>query len=97
MLTGILIGLVKAKYLFSVVCKKNLARIDLLDNPKGWQFFRPVFWFFLTVMISVGATLSEMASGSYPFLISVAVLDFTIATALLASSVTFWQQKAFRK
>ena len=48
---GILIGLIKAKYLFNMVCKKNLARIDLLKKPNVWQFYRPGFYLFLIIMI----------------------------------------------
>ncbi len=94
---GILIGLIKAKYLFNMACKKNLARIDLLKKPNVWQFYRPGFYLFLVIMILSGATLSRIARYNYPFLISVAILDFSIATALLASSYTFWKQKAFEK
>ncbi len=92
---GLLIGGLKAKYLFSVSCKKNLARIDLLDNPKIWQFFRPGFFLFLAMMIVAGVTLSRMAHNNYIFLLSVAILDISIATALIGSSYIFWKQKAF--
>ncbi|MCJ7624980.1 MAG: hypothetical protein MUO76_15875 [Anaerolineaceae bacterium] len=94
---GVLIGGVKAKFLFSRSCKKNLARIDLLHQPKIWQFFRPGFFIFLALMIATGATLSKMAHGSFPFLIGVAILDFSLATALLGSSYIFWTQKAFAR
>lgn len=96
-LTGLLIGGVKAKYLFSRSCRKNLARIDQLNKPKLWQFYRPWFFLFLALMITLGASLSRMAHGDYAFLISVAILDFSLATALLASSYVFWQQRAFMK
>lgn len=43
---GILIGLTKAKYIFNKSCKNNLARVDLLNEPKARQFFRPGFFFF---------------------------------------------------
>jgi hypothetical protein len=94
---GFLLGGLKAKYLFRKACKKNLARIDALQNPKLWQFYRPHFFLFLALMIGTGATLSRLAHGSFPFLLSVAVLDLSIATALLGSSVVFWQEKAFSK
>jgi hypothetical protein len=92
---GLLIGGVKAKYLFSKSCKKNLARIDLLLEPKLWQFYRPGFFIFLALMIATGATLSRMAHGNHTFLIGVAILDFSLATALLGSSYVFWTQKSF--
>ncbi len=94
---GLLIGGLKAKYLFSVSCKKNLARIDLLDKPKIWQFFSPKFFLSLAIMIAAGVTLSRMAHNNYIFLLSVAILDISIATALIGSSYTFWKQKAFSR
>ena len=94
---GVLIGGLKAKYIFSKSCKKNLTRIDLLSKPKVWQFFRPEFFLFLTIMIVTGATLSRVAEDNYIFLISVAILDISIATALIGSSYVFWKEKAFSK
>jgi len=94
---GVLIGGLKAKYIFSKSCKKNLTRIDLLKEPKVWQSFRPGFFLFLTIMIVTGATLSRVADNNYIFLISVAILDISIATALIGSSYVFWKEKAFSK
>ena len=94
---GLLIGGLKAKYLFSRSCKKNLARIDLLNKPKIWQFFSPKFFLSLAMMILAGVTLSRMAHNNYIFLLSVAILDISIATALIGSSYTFWKQKAFSR
>jgi len=42
-------------------------------------------------MILTGATLSRMAHGNYPFLIGVAIVDFSISVALLGSSYVFWR------
>jgi len=94
-LLGLILGGLKAKYLFSHACKRNLSRIDKLIAPKPWQFYRAGFFFFLGLMIFGGATLSRLAHGSYPFLLSVAILDLSIATALLGSSYVFWTEKAF--
>jgi hypothetical protein len=94
---GLFIGGLKAKFLFSKSCHKNLVRIAALNRPKIWQFFRPGFFAFLAVMILVGATLSRLAHDNYPFLIGVAILDLSIATALLGSSYVFWKQKALVK
>lgn len=94
---GVFLGLLKAKHLFRKVCEKNLARIDSLLNPTALQFYRPGFFVFLAAMIALGAALSRLAHGNYPFLIGVAMLDFSLATALLGSSLVFWEQKAFRK
>jgi hypothetical protein len=71
-----------------------MARIDGLARPYPWQFFRPGFFVLLAIMISTGATLSRLAHGNSPFLISVAVLDLSIAVALLGSSFVFWQNLA---
>lgn len=95
--TGLVIGGLKAKYIFSKSCKRNLARIAALEQPKPWQFFKPGFFLGLALMITAGATLSRMAQGNYPFLLAVAALDLTIAIALLGSSVMFWKQGAFEK
>ncbi len=92
---GVLLGGLKSKYLFVKSCKKNLQRIDALEQPKLWQFYRPKFFFFLALMITTGVTLSRLAHGNYPFLLGVAALDISIATALLSSSVVYWQEKAF--
>ena len=88
---ALLIGGVKAKFLFTKSCRKNLARIAALNQPKAWQFFRPVFFLFLLLMILTGATLSYQAHGNYPFLLGVAGLDLAIAVALLGSSYVFWK------
>jgi len=94
---GFVLGGLKAKYLFRKACQRNLIRIDALEQPKLWQFYRPQFFLFLTLMIVVGAILSRLAHGNYPFLLSVATLDTSIATALLGSSIVFWQERAFAK
>jgi hypothetical protein len=91
-ITALLIGGIKAKFLFSKSCRKNIARIAALDQPKLWQFFRPVFFLFLLLMIMTGAALSYLAHGNYPFLLGIAALDFAIAIALLGSSYVFWKR-----
>lgn len=84
-------GGIKARYLLSRSCKKNLSRINALVRPRWWQFFRPVFLIFLVLMIAAGATLSRLSQGNYPFLLLVALLDFSIAVGLLGSSFVFWR------
>jgi len=91
LVAGAVIGGIKARYLFSPSCKKNLSRINALGRPKWWQFFRPVFFIFLILMIAAGATLSRLSLGNYPFLLLVALLDFSIAIGLLGSSFVFWR------
>ena len=92
-LTALFLGSVKARFLFSKSCRKNLARIDALEQPKLWQFFRPGFFGALALMILTGAALSRLADGRYWPLLMVALLDLAIGIALLASSIVFWQTK----
>lgn len=94
---ALLLGGLKARFIFGKSIRRNLARIAVLDGPRFWQFFSPGFFAALAVMIGAGASLSRLAHGSYPFLIAVAVLDLAIALALLGSSVVYWQQKAFAR
>jgi hypothetical protein len=96
-IAAIFFGSIKARFLFSKSCRKNLNRIANLNQPKIWQCFRPRFFVALAVMIATGATLSRLAQNNYPFLIAVGVLDLSLAVALLGSSIVFWQQKAFAK
>ena len=90
---AVLIGGIKARYLFNSYCRKNLARIAALVRPKIWQFFRPVFFTLLFLMILAGAVLSKLAHGNYSLLLCVATLDLAIASALLGSSCVFWKQE----
>ncbi len=89
---GPFIGGLKAHFIFSKTCQGNLDRIAALDHPGIWQFFRPGFFAFLAIMILAGVTLSRQAHNNYVFLISVAILDISIAIALLGSSYVFWKQ-----
>jgi hypothetical protein len=91
---GLLLGGLKAKFLFTGSCRRNLDRISALDRPRIWQFYRPGFLLALAIMILLGATLSRLAHGNYPLLIGVATLDLSIAIALLGSSHVFWKHRA---
>lgn len=91
-LAGLVIGLIKAKYLFTRLCIKNLKRIDSLEQPKLWQFYRIPFFFFLLAMIVLGSFISQLAHGNYSMLITMAIIEVSLATALLGSSHCFWQQ-----
>ncbi|MGR3293891.1 MAG: hypothetical protein ACUZ9M_07755 [Candidatus Scalindua sp.] len=96
---GPVIGSIKGKFVFRKSCLKNLARIDALNQPKIWQFFKPWFFVVLAIMIVFGATMARLAhtQHNYYFLITVAIVDIDIAIALLWSSYIFWKQKAFAK
>ena len=86
---GITIGSIKAIFLFRKSCKNNLNRINTLIQPKIWQFYRSGFFIALIAMIIVGSMLSKIAHGNYTLLISVAIIDISIAVALLGSSYIF--------
>ncbi len=92
-LTGLVIGSIKTKYLFNRLCNKNLNRIDDLEKPRLWHCYRPQFFIFLFLMVALGAYMSKVAQGSYYLLISVATVDLSIATALLGSSLCFWKTR----
>jgi len=88
---ALILGFFKAHYLFNKSCRKNLVRISKLTHPRFWDFYRPVFFLFLSLMILTGSLLSNLAHTHYYFLLLVALLDFSIATALLWSSHNFWK------
>jgi hypothetical protein len=83
------VGSLKARYLFVPSCRRNLARIDSLPDPRLWQFFRVGFFIFLLSMISLGTWLSGRASGDYDMLLAVSSLDLTLSVALLGSLYGF--------
>ena len=90
LLSGLIIGMVKARYLFFKSARKNLSRINTLVQPRWWQFFRPAFFIFLVLMIAAGAMLSRLSHGNYGLLLAVALLDFSVAVGLIGSSTVFW-------
>ena len=92
---GIMIGLLKGRFLFSKSCDKNINRIKALTDPRIWQCFRPGILLFLAVVIPTGAWMSRAATGNYTFLCLVGALDLSIACALLSSSIVFWKRRAF--
>jgi len=89
---GLILGSLKARFIFNRNCQNNLDRISRLAQPRIWQFFSSRFLVALMVMILVGSTLSSMAHNSFPILIGVALLDISIGIALLGSSYVFWKQ-----
>ena len=90
LIAGVIIGGIKAKYLYAKLCIKNLHRIDTLEQPKIWHFYRMRFFIFLSLMVILGLFLSKMAHGNYPMLITMAIIELSVATALLGSSYCFW-------
>lgn len=90
-LGGLMIGIIKARYLFRRLCLNNMKRIDALEKPRLWQFYRLRFFVFLVTMIVLGLFLSVQAHDNYPMLLGMAVVEISIATALLVSSNCFWR------
>lgn len=87
-LTG---GMLRGRTLFVRACRRNLRRIEALHEPRIWQFFRPGFFAALAVMIAGGAILAGLAETGYWGAVLVGGLELVIATALLTSSVAFWE------
>lgn len=92
LISGLSIGAIKAKYLYGKLCIKNLHRIDALAHPKIWHFYRMRFFLFLGLMVALGLFLSQRAHGNYPMLITMAIIELSVATALLGSSHCFWNE-----
>ncbi len=90
---GLVLGVIKAKYLFRRLCLKNLIRIDALKQPKLWHFYRWRFFIFLFSMITLGGYLSRLAEGDYVMLIVIAFVELSVAIALLGSSGCFFKQR----
>ena len=86
---GVIIGWVKARFMFETICMKNLTRIDSLEHPRIWQFYRKRFFVFLFLMISLGRYLSAVSQGNRFLLLSLAVTELSIAVALGLSSRCF--------
>ncbi len=91
--TGIGVGLIKARYIFAHALRKNMVRITKLTEPLHvWQCYRPGFFVFLAIVITLSKFITDWAAGSVLYLSLVAILDLSISTALLASSVLFWKK-----
>ncbi len=89
---AIIIGWLKGKTLFTAMWLKNLQRINNLENPKIHQFYRPRFFLFLALMISMGAILGRTAQGNVYFLVGLATLELSVGTALFISSFAFYKR-----
>ena len=90
---GLLIGGIKTELIFEKACLRNLDRIAALDRPKIWQAYRPGFYVFLAAMIILGTTLSRLAVGNFGGLMTMTIVDFSLATALLGSARLFWTHR----
>ena len=91
-LLGITVGVLRGRTMFLRACRRNLGRIDALQAPRIWQFFRPGFFAALALMIAGGALLAWLSGTGYWGAVVVGGLELIIATALLTSSVAFWRR-----
>ena len=89
-LAGFILGIIQAKTIFTRSCRKNLHRINSLEDPRIWQFYRPGFFLALAIMITSGILLDHWAQGYYYPMLGVATLDFALTISLLGSSYVFW-------
>jgi len=89
-LAGLILGIFQAKVIFTRSCRKNLDRINGLEDPRIWQFYRPGFFLALAGMITSGVLLNHWAQGNYYYMLGVAGLDFALTISLLGSSYVFW-------
>jgi len=89
---GIGLGVFQALVIFSSSCRRNLQRINLLENPRLWQFFRPGFFLALAIMITCGILMDRFSQGHYFVMLGVAAVDFALAVSLLGSSYIFWTE-----
>ncbi len=87
---GISLGIFQAFVIFRHSCRRNLKRINQLEDPRLWQFYRPGFFLALLIMITSGILLDHFAQGIYFFMLSVAAVDFALTISLLGSSYVFW-------
>jgi hypothetical protein len=92
-LAGLILGIIQAKIIFARSCRKNLYRINNLEDPRIWQFYRPGFFLALAIMITSGILLNHWSQGYYFPMLGVAGLDFALTVSLLGSSYVFWTKK----
>ena len=88
--SGIVGGIIQVIFIFRHSCRKNMRRINLLNDPRLWQFYRPGFFMALAIMITSGILLNHFAQGYYYYMLAVAAVDFALTTSLLGSSYVFW-------
>jgi len=87
---GITLGIIQVIFIFRHSCRKNMQRINQLEDPRLWQFYRPGFFLALAIMITSGILLDHFAQGHYFFMLAVAAVDFALTISLLGSSYIFW-------
>ena len=89
LVTGVIVGALKARFIMSRSAHKNIARIRALPEPRLWQFFSGPFFVALAAMIGAGVTMSGSAAGHFKWLCVVGGVDMSIGVALLLSSIVY--------
>jgi hypothetical protein len=91
---GIIVGLIKARFIFIHALKKNLKRIKALSYPAyPWQCYRIGFFIFLAVVITLSKFMTSWSEGHFVYILLIAALDLSIATALLSTGFLFWYKQ----
>jgi hypothetical protein len=85
---------IKMRYIFIRSCQNNMERIEKLNEPKLWQFYRMGFFLFLITVILLGAFLSRWATGDYWLLMGVGIFDMALALSLFFSCLPYYQNLA---
>lgn len=90
-ITGMIIGGIKGKFVLIKTARKNRSRIDDLDGPlKMHQVFAAKFYLLIPAMILLGVLLRTFNEylGGY---VVVAAVYFGIGMALMVSSIPYWK------
>lgn len=92
-ITAVLIGLVKGKFVLSKTARKNKARINGLKDPVHiHQLFSKPFYILIPMMMGVGVLLRSYNEylGGY---VVVAAIYCGIGMALIVSSRAYWARE----
>jgi hypothetical protein len=91
---GFALGSLKAKLILFKSCRQNLTRIGLLTSPRWWQFYTPLFFLLLVLMIVTGLVLSSLVQDSFAGQLAMAVVTIGMGSALMFSSIAFFEDAA---
>lgn len=95
---GLLIGLLKGRYVLSRTARRNVRRIEALQNPRPWNAFTPRFVIVIGLMIGFGVGLRSLAAQGYlgGFIVA-GGLYVGIGAALVVSAWGYtWRRPAAR-
>lgn len=86
---GLVAGVFRGRLVFRRAAERNIRRIQCLETPRIWQFFRPAFFLALAAMIAAAVGLSLLAEAGAAARVVVGGLDWAIAFSLLVSARVF--------